>query len=292
MDRVVDGDTRTKWEIAVAALDTLTTDYQGRLRFGLAMFPDEDGERCDQDGPIYVQVGDDNEGPVMDAVTATQPDGPCVTNIDTAIGQVSADPAFPATADPTRRSFVLLITDGKQSGSCGGIDRDVDTEALIAELAGQGYPTYVVGFGSGVRPASLEMFALAGGVPRAGGVVYYQADTAAELDAAIAAIAGDIGGDPEFGCTGLPCPDGVCLGDGETCESGTCVVHAPDAGPTPDSGADPGDADAGVGPGGAAGGEGSDDASCGCAASSAPSGADLLGVLFVAGILCLRRRRR
>jgi len=291
MTKVVAGDGRSKWAIAVDAIDKLTTDYADRLRFGLIMFPDESGANCQQDGDIYVNVDADTGAAVMDAVNGTNPDGPCVTNIDTAIGQVTDDPAFAPAPDPTRRSFVLLITDGKQSSACGGVARDPDTEALIADLDTNGFPTYVVGFGDGVRPASLETFALAGGVPRPGMPAYYQADTAAELDAAIAAIAGSIGGDPEFGCMGLPCPDGVCFGAGEVCEEGVCHVHLPDAGPTP-PGADAGDDDDDdAGSGGGAGGGDVDTSGCGCAAGTGAGGAPGLALLVFAVALGLRRRR-
>ncbi len=293
MDSVPSGDTQTKWDSAVDALAALTTNYEGQLRFGLIMFPDETGDRCTQDGDIYVQVGPGNESAVMDAVNGTQPDGPCVTNIDTAIAQVGDDPAFDTSlVDPAeRRSFVLLVTDGKQSNACGGVDRDPVTETNIAELYSANYPTYVVGFGGGVRPASLETFATAGGVPRVGDPIYYQADTAAELEEALQMIAGSVVGDPEFGgCSGLPCPDGRCYGEYEECVEGVCVAHYPDAGPMV------GDQDAGTGDqgdGGAGGGMADPQGGCGCHTGGA-GGSDLswLGLALAALILGRRRRRR
>ncbi len=56
------------------------------------------------------------------------PNGPCVTNIDTAMAQAQTDPAL---VDPTRDNFVLLLTDGKQSGSCGGNAADPITVQTI-----------------------------------------------------------------------------------------------------------------------------------------------------------------
>ena len=280
----------TKWEIAEAAIGTLTTSYDGLLRFGLIMFPDEDGERCDQDGPIYVETGEDKEQAVRDAIAATNPNGPCVTNIDTALGQVSADPAFGSSMPDGRRGFVLLLTDGKQSGSCGGADGDIVSIENIETMYAAGYPTYVVGFGGGVDPDDLNAFAVAGGVPRAGDPMYYQADDAVALDEALDAIAGDIVGDPEIGgCVGTPCPDNRCYGDLETCEDGVCRVHLPDAGPVTDAasaGPDAGGLDASADGSGAAG---DDDSGCGCRTADAPAGT-WLGLLLVG--LLLRRRRR
>ena len=292
MDKVPTGDTQTKWVSAVEAIDTLTTNYAGELRFGLIMFPDETGERCDQDGSIYVEVGPDNEADVMTAITGTLPDGPCVTNIDTAMAQVLDDPEFDTNpVDPVdRRSFVLLITDGAQSNACGGVDRDPVTEATIGDLLAAGFPTYVVGFGGGVRAASLETFAAAGGVPRVGDPVYYQADTAAELDAALDAIAGSVVGDPEFGsCPGLPCPDGQCFGTYEECVDGTCVSFYPDAGVY----------DAGQGDDGGAGGDGGSEfaggegvGGCGCQSErSAPSPGGIVLLLLVAAVIRPRGAR-
>jgi len=284
------GETRTKWQIAVDALGTLTTTYQGKLRLGLIMFPDETGASCAQDGTIYVNAGPDHEADVMAAVTATQPDGPCVTNIDTAIAQVGDDPAFDLAQPGPRRSFVLLITDGMQSGSCGGVARDPVTEQNIADLYTAGYPTYVVGFGDGVRPASLSAFATSGGVPRPGDPVYYQANTAAELDDALDAIIGAvISDDPEFGgCLGAPCPDDRCYGEYEQCVDGVCRAFYPDAGPTPEVDAaitDPG-ADAGLGGGSGDGMNGG----CGCRSGAGGGGAAWL--VLVVGALLLRPLRR
>lgn len=286
MSKVPAGDTRSKWKIAEDAIDQLTTMYAGQLRYGLIMFPDEAGGKCVQDQPIYVEAGTGNEQAVRDAIAGTAPDGPCVTNIDTAMAQVSDDPAFDGTPDPSgRRGFVLLITDGKQSGACGGNTNDPITVANIEALYNAGYPTYVVGFGGGVDPADLDSFAVAGGVPRAGTPMYYQADNAAELDAALDAIAGSIIGDPELGgCTGTPCPDGRCFGAGESCVDSVCLAPYVDAGPQPDAGNGQ-DGDGGMGGSGADGGMAG--GCCGTGQGGAP--ASLLLVGLVAAFL--RRRR-
>jgi MYXO-CTERM domain-containing protein len=282
------GQTASKWQSAKAAINALTTDFAGQLRFGLIMFPDESGDSCTQDGGIYVLTGAGNEQDVRDSIAATKPDGPCVTNIDTAIGQVSQDPAFAGSAAPDgRRSFVVLITDGKQSNSCGGNTNDPITVANLETLYSAGYPTYVVGFGGGVDPADLSDFALAGGMARPISPMYYQADDAEELQTALAAIAGEIvSGDPEFGgCAGTPCPDDRCFGQGEACMEGTCRVSLRDGGPEPDATGDGTDSDAGIG--GAANDE---SGGCGCRAESTPSpGAPLSLILLT--ILLARRRR-
>jgi hypothetical protein len=302
--RISPDDPRRKWDVAEEALGRLTTDYEGQLRFGLIMFPDKVPGQCAQDA-VDVPVGPDNEAVVRDAIAATNPNGPCVTPIDRGVGAVATDPAFPAMRDDSgRRSFAVLISDGVQSGLCGGNGADAMTLAHIEALYAAGYPTYVVGFGGGtVDRADLEAFAAAGGVPRDGMPAYYQADEGDELTMVLDAIAGSIAGsDPEFGdCAGAPCPDGRCFGDGETCTEGVCEG-------TPHSG---GDADAGVGGGGDAGGDGdggggsagggdagvgagTEASGCACRAVAPRRGTGAWGLVALAGGLALswRRRRR
>jgi hypothetical protein len=221
----------TKWQIAGTAITNLTTQYKGKLRFGLIMFPDQTGQACLQDGPIYVNVGVGTESTVVAKITGTMPTGPCETPIDTAIGQISSDPGFGATPDPSgRRSFAVLITDGEQSGGCGGTARDSVTVMDLAKLYQQGYDTYVVGFGGAANPTSLDKFAVAGGLPQMGATKFIKADDQAALDAALNAIAGAAVADEISGCTGAPCPDGRCTIAGQVCIAGVCQAPPPDGG--------------------------------------------------------------
>jgi hypothetical protein len=90
------------------------------------------------------------------------PNGPCVTNIDTAMEQATTEPALD---DPERESYVLLLTDGKQAG-CNQAGGDAGTLQIITDLRmNRNVPTFVVGFGDQVDPAQLNEFADAGGVP-------------------------------------------------------------------------------------------------------------------------------
>jgi hypothetical protein len=249
--------TPTKWQIAQETLAMLTTTFGNRLRFGLILFPDRTGGRqgyCVQDGPIPVNVGPNRGDQIVAAIANTTPSGPCVTDIDAAMGQVSRDPEYAATSpQPGRRSYVLLLTDGEQSDSCGGpAARDPITVQAIEALYAHGYPTYIVGFGGEVSTTSLDSFAAAGGVPRVGMPRYYQADTAADLLAVLQGIAGNIAGD-EFSCRGTPCPDGRCFGAGEVCSDGACT--------TPGTGSGGSGGTSGLGAGGRASpGPGSDGA--------------------------------
>lgn len=281
------GVTQSKWEIAGAAIQTLTTKYKGKLDFGLIMFPDETANSCLQDGNIYVNVGPDREAQVVSAVMGTQPNGPCVTDIKPAFDQVESDPAYATKYDGTGpRGFVLFISDGKQT--CGGTDAQIT--ASIQKLYDDGWPSYVVGFGGAVDPAALGMFATAGGVGPVSGDGgargYYQADDAASLDAALDQIAGAVLAGEFTGCAGTPCPDGRCFVSGEQCVSGSCI--APTTG---------GDASlSGNGDGGSLGGDGglhgSPHSGCDCRVGGAGApGPGALLLLALVGFALVRRRR-
>lgn len=282
----------SKWTIAGNVIQMLTQNYATKLRFGLIMFPDQTGQSCQQDGPIYVNVGD-NKGPtVASTIMGTMPNGPCVTDIDTAVAQVASDPEYMATApQPGRRGFVLLLTDGMQAG-CGTVSqKNMQIAQTLMTLYQHGYPSYVVGFGGGVDAAAMNSFAMAGGVPRMGTPSYYQADTAADLQAAIQEIAGRIGGD-EFSCAGTPCPDNRCFDPGFSCSNGICVNGSGTGG---SSGGSSGSGGAGGASGGSSGSGNPNgaagDSGCGChvGGRSVTFGPLGIALMLVAG--CVGRRR-
>lgn len=178
----------TKWDIAVVAINKMTTDFAGQIRFGLTLFPDRITPNCQQDA-IPIPVAPGNEMAIQTLMTnALQkadtnfPDGPCVTNIQTGMQQATTEPAF---LDTERDSYAVLITDGKET--CGS---DATTEKIIKDLHDMaGVPTFVIGFGAGVDPAQMDKFAVAGGVPSSGATKYYDAGDQASLDTALATIA-------------------------------------------------------------------------------------------------------
>ncbi len=277
------GGTMSKWQLAGLALQKVTTKYQGKLDFGLIMFPDQTGQACMQDGPIYVPVGPGNETKIVNTVMKTAPNGPCVTDIKPAFDQVSTDPVFAHPYSGTGpRSFVLFISDGKQT--CGGNDAMI--AASVMGLFANGYPSYIVGFGGQVDPAALDQFASAGGVPRAtgdaGGNQYYQADDAASLDAALDEIVGGVVVSEFSSCPGPPCPDNRCF-SALVCSGGYCVPPSSSS----NDGFGGGDMNAGVGggPGGATKG------GCGCELGARPS-APLFALALVALLMFGRSLRR
>ncbi len=183
---------KTKWNIAVDALSQLTLSYDDQIRFGLGMFPDTEPPNCGQaDASVPVAAGTGAEirrilRNSTDASDPNFPDFPCVTNIDTGMLQASREVAF---QDKTRSGYAVLITDGLQSG-CNVAGGDNGTTQIIHHLRiDAGVRTFVVGFGAGVDPAQMNVFADAGGVPAPGDAGYYLAEDQASLDAVMSAIA-------------------------------------------------------------------------------------------------------
>lgn len=183
---------KTKWDIAVAALDKLTTDYAMKIRFGLTLFPDLVKPNCAQD-KIPVPTGPGNEMAIQKLLDASlmqadmyYPKGPCVTNIDTAVQQGAGDPAL---MDMTRADYMVLLTDGQQA-ACNAGGGDAGTVMTLQNLANAGVHTFVIGFGSSVSVKALDSFAMAGGEPNKNGPhSYYDASDQMSLDATFAAIA-------------------------------------------------------------------------------------------------------
>jgi len=196
------GGGKTKWQIAVDALNQMLTSFQGKIRWGLGLFPDVSGNQCTQDASQF-PIGDNNETGIQTLLNAALakadkyfPDGPCVTNIDTAMQQASLDPAL---GDKTRKSYVLLITDGAQYG-CNAAGGNAGTAKIITDLNTAGVSTFVIGFGAGVNATQLNNFATAGGVPANDPndptTKFYKANDQASLQKALGTIAGSI-----VGCT-------------------------------------------------------------------------------------------
>ena len=187
-----------KWPVAVNAISKLVTNYKGKIRFGMILFPDVTGHKCTQDN-ITVPVKPGQEDKIKTMLNGAlikghylYPNGPCVTNIDTAVQQASMAAAL---KDTSRQSYVLLITDGKQA-LCSAAGGDKGTTQLITQMKQKGISTFVLGFGAGVDPNQLNIFANAGGVPASGSFYkYFKAGDQVSLDQALAQIAAKT-----FGC--------------------------------------------------------------------------------------------
>jgi len=187
---------KSKWAIAVAALNGMMVSFKDDIRFGLTLFPDKVNPACGQD-KIPFSPAQGNEAAITALLTSAlvkgdvnYPAGPCVTNIDTALLQAQGEPAL---MDPLRASYVMLVTDGAQSGNCTLGGGDMGTAQVITALLAAKVKTFVIGFGgTGIDKTALNTFADAGGAPVNNGTIhYYDAGDAAALDLALAAIAAE-----------------------------------------------------------------------------------------------------
>jgi MYXO-CTERM domain-containing protein len=259
MNRVVPDDDRSRWEIAVPAVESIVARYAETVKFGLMLFPGDTIATCGvacTPGFVAVEIGADTAGAISEALGATTQ---CA---GTPIGNtMELIPAMAALREEGKRNYVLLVTDGSET--C-----DSDAAAVAGALSRQDpeVRTFVIGFGDQVDTEELDEVAAAGRTQAA-----FVAADEATLEAAFDHILGAVRDDPEFGCIGGE------LGDGG--------IPGLDAG-VADAGADPDDA--GALPAGADGDDG-----CGCRAAGAPRATDL-GALaaMAAAALCLRRPRR
>jgi MYXO-CTERM domain-containing protein len=275
---------KTRWDIAVDAINKLITKNTGKLRFGLAMFPNKTATspKCVQNSPLLAPAAG-NDQTVSTQLTNNRPGSPCITNIDEGIKQANLEPSL-FTAD--RRSFVLLITDGEQSNNCNGGTTTADplTNQYIKDMYDKKVPTYVVGFDIGAdvqAQTSLNSFAVSGGLQNTAGTTkYYAANNQAELEATLDQLAGLTSGEISV-CRGMPCPDGRCLSATATCMSGFCVE------PVPDDGGTGGTDDAGSDNGGSV----ATGCACQLGGQTAASSAGFSTFALAAALLIRRRRK-
>ena len=179
MDDPIDG--TPKWEIAVDAVTATIGDWEGAIRFGLALFSNcEAGGDC-APGAVSIECADGTTDEIVAALAAAPrcSSTPIGASLDAMVGQATIQ-------DTERRNAILLVTDGIDS--CTG-DPPAGAAALLAQ--GISVPTYVVGFGGEVDAGQLTATAAAGGTGD-----YYQADDAGGLEDALGAIAGRL-----VGCT-------------------------------------------------------------------------------------------
>lgn len=153
----------TKWQAAATALSATVSALEGRLSFGLTLFPDVVPDRCAQ-SQVAVPIATASADPIASLMTAATdvshelfPDGPCVTNIDTAMSQADW-----LLSSPDIEANVVLVTDGRQAG-CNEVEGPADTEQTVRELFDRGIETVVVGYDRAADADQLDAFARAGG---------------------------------------------------------------------------------------------------------------------------------
>jgi hypothetical protein len=179
----------SKWQIMRTSLNSVVGAQQQKIRFGLLEFPSDDN--CAADATAEVQVGLGSAPGFASYFTTRSPNG----NTPAHIGLGSALNYFNSIPVNTAGRYVLFATDGLPN--CAGGDPNVtsnaETVAAVTALFNAGIKTYVLGFGQfGGNAGVLNDAAVAGGKARPGATKFYEANNAADLDAALQQIAGGL----------------------------------------------------------------------------------------------------
>ncbi|HEY3449569.1 MAG TPA: thrombospondin type 3 repeat-containing protein [Myxococcales bacterium] len=191
------GGSPSKWDQAVGALDSLADNMWDDLRLGLAMFS---GSGICSAPDLRLPLGEHTAAQIKQTYSTVNPGG--YTPAALALQTVHSSRWLTDAADPLsaqRRKGVLLVTDG-QPNCDPGAQSQTETTAEAAQAtidaaavlhAEDGALVFVVGFGSGVTPATLNSIAEAGGTdnPNDAANRYYQANNGAELQQALLDIA-------------------------------------------------------------------------------------------------------
>jgi len=185
----------TLWEIAVGALDFVTTSFESKLEMGLMKFPSPN--ECSP-GTVFEYPTLNNASAVMSHL---QVDPPISGNYTPMYQTLDAAEDIPELSFNDVPNYVVLITDGWQwcSDATAAQDR-FKPISEVADLKAKGIKTFVVGFGGSVDTLTLNGMAVEGGtaIPgcdptntsaSASDNCYYQADDPNELLDALTDIA-------------------------------------------------------------------------------------------------------
>jgi MYXO-CTERM domain-containing protein len=183
----------SKWTIARQAVETVATAYESKIELGLNVFPRPN--QCSP-GQTLVQPALNNATAIKNALPGAPPASGNYTPMAQTIDVVAAETAL---ADAAHRPSILLITDGWQW--CSPYDAKTRTWPLeaVQRAAQKGIKVYVVGFGGAVDVETMNKMAVAAGTARPNcdptgttsaspNKCYYQADSLAQLNAALDAI--------------------------------------------------------------------------------------------------------
>jgi MYXO-CTERM domain-containing protein len=184
----------TKWAIATGALDQVLVGLESKAEVGLMMFPRPNA--CGAGG-VDVAPALMNRGAILSALGPPPPTSGNWTPMAQTLEVAASEPSLVGVDAPR---YVVLISDGWQWCSPYDASTRFDGVPPVEALRAQGVTTFVVGFGGATDALALNRMAVVGGTARAGcnpdnaqpsdpNQCYYQADDAAELVAALAAIA-------------------------------------------------------------------------------------------------------
>lgn len=184
LDRSGSMEDEGRWAPSVDAVRSVTQELGDAIRFGLALFPNQDmamnggglfgggGASCTP-GDVVVPVGDATAGMIgttLDAATSRggTPTAETLEAVLSSFGPVDLDPD--AVVNPR---YVLLVTDGQPTCPAGGGARttpeDVNrSNAAIDALTQADVQTYVIGYDT-AGPERVDLAAVLDGFAQRGG---------------------------------------------------------------------------------------------------------------------------
>jgi len=178
-----------KWTIMKQGLGTVASSQDQSIKFGLLEFPSDDNCAADSTPEVPIQLGAASAIAGYFAMRSPNGNTPAHVALGAALAHYNSIPVNSAGR------YVLFATDGLPN--CAGGDPDVasntETVNAVTALFNAGIPTYVLGFGTfGLDTTVLNDAAVAGGKAKPGATKFYEANNAADLDAALQQIAGGV----------------------------------------------------------------------------------------------------
>jgi len=185
----------SKWTLMTTALVNFVQTVTTPVNWGLMFFGTGGTSSCTVATTADVAPGPMTANMIASAIAANSP----ATSTPTTKAEAAAAAYLSKLTDPNPK-FILLATDGIPtcgSNTCaqGGTAQCDDANAIAAVQTAHDtakIPTFVLGIGSdlGGGEATLTSMANAGGFPRNADPAYYPVSSAADLQAAFAAITG------------------------------------------------------------------------------------------------------
>jgi von Willebrand factor type A domain-containing protein len=187
--------TKSKWYQVTTALDTVLTNTDTMVNWGLLYFGAE-STICGVTTTPAVPIVAENALAINQAFMG-QPSKTGQTGTPTRSAVINAVTYMKTLIDPNPK-YLLLATDGQPNcAPAGGLNMPDDTGSAeaVAEALMAGFPTFVVGIGDTKATSVLNALASSGGKPvpgAPGGNSFYQVNNAADLETALGQILGTV----------------------------------------------------------------------------------------------------
>jgi hypothetical protein len=181
----------TLWSETIGALDEVIKGTQANVKWGLKLFPFPDG--CAVANGAEVVVGANNYDMVLSRVRTDgfNQNGQGGTPTEAAMRRAID---YLRTLPDTNPKYIVLATDGEPNCPIGSSEMARTASLLSVQAAtASGFKTYVIGIAIGPEAIeTLNLFAVAGGVPRSGPLQFYPVGNRTDLTQALGEIAGQI----------------------------------------------------------------------------------------------------